>query len=200
LNPSFKTAPTFAAKAMAIVLLAGSAAAQTGLDLNPPPHSPSAGSPSELAARFLASAIPNANFIAQASRMASVHSQNNKLRKFAQELAKTQNAVAVSLTAWVNVSTSVVTRSPYGRHLGNGTVKLSAPRLLPDQVSNLQRLSTLKGQSFDTLYISVVREALVQLQTTYGEFAQTAADPELKELAVRELPKVEQAISELNSL
>src|SRR5438552_2351872 len=107
-----------AAKAISVVLLAGPAAAQTDLDLNPAPQSPPAGSPSELAARFLASAIPNANFIAQASRMAIAHSHNAKLRKLAQELAKSQNDVAVSLTAWVNVSTSVVTRSPYAGRIG----------------------------------------------------------------------------------
>jgi predicted outer membrane protein len=69
-------------------------------------------------ARFVASAIPNANFIAAASRMASTNSHNDKIRKFAEALAKDQTAVANSLEAWVNVNGPVVTRSPYTERSG----------------------------------------------------------------------------------
>jgi hypothetical protein len=130
--------------------------------------------------------------------MAIAHSQNAKLRGLAGELANSQNAIAVSLTQWVNVSSAVVTRRP--GQIGGGTAKLSAPRLLPAQASTLQRLSTAQGANFDSLYVSAVREALVQLQALFGEFAQTGPDPGLKAIAVRELPKAEQAISALDKL
>jgi predicted outer membrane protein len=186
------------AKALAALVLAAPAAAQTA---NPPPVSSGTSSPSEVTARFVASAIPNANFIAAASRMASANSHNAKVRKFAEGLAKDQTAVANSLEAWVNVNGPVVTlRSPYTGKIGPGDAKLSAPQLLPPQRSNLQCLSASQGRNFDSLYVSTLTEALVQLQTLYRDFSQTGADPGLKAIAVRELPKVEQTISALDAL
>jgi hypothetical protein len=41
---------------------------------------------------------------------------------------------------------------------------------------------------------------LVQLQLLYRDFSLTDADPGLKAIAVRELPKVEQTISALDAL
>jgi predicted outer membrane protein len=189
------------AKALAALVLAAPAAAQTGVDGNPPAASPAPSSPSELIARFVASAIPNANFIAAASRMASANSSNGKIRKFAEALAKDQTAVANSLEAWVNVNGPVVTlRSPYTGKIGPGAPKLSAPQFLPPQRTNLQRLSASQGRGFDSLYVSTLTEALVQLQTLYRDFSVTDADPGLKAIAVRELPKVEQTISALDAL
>jgi predicted outer membrane protein len=181
-------------------VLAAPAAAQTGVDANPPPVSSGTSSPSELTAHFVASAIPNANFIAAASRMASAYARNGKLRDLAGELAKDQTTAANSLAAWVNVNGPVVTlRSPYTGKIGPGAAKLSAPQLLPPQVSNLQRLSAARGRDFDSLYVSTLTEALVQLQTLYRDFAQTGADPGLQAIAARELPKVEQTISALDA-
>ncbi|MDQ6869112.1 MAG: DUF4142 domain-containing protein [Pseudomonadota bacterium] len=198
---TFKPARALMAKALAALVLAAPAAAQTGVDANPPPVSSGTSSPSELTARFVASAIPNANFIAAASRMASSYSRNGKLRDLAGELAKDQTTAANSLAAWVNVNGPVVTlRSPYTGKVGPGAAKLSAPQLLPSQVSNLQRLSAAQGRDFDSLYVSTLTEALVQLQTLYRDFAQTGADPGLQAIAVRELPKVEQTISALDAL
>lgn len=189
------------ARALAALALAAPAAAQTGVDANPPPVSSGTPSPSELTARFVASAIPNANFIAAASRMASANSHNDKIRKFAEAVAKDQTAVANSLEAWVNVNGPIVTlRSPYMGKIGPGTPKISAPQLLPPQRSNLQRLSASQGRGFDSLYVSTLKEALAQLQTLYRDFPQTDADPGLKAIAVRELPKVEQTISTLGAL
>ena len=197
---TFVPARVLIAKSLAALVLAAPAAAQAGVDANPPPVSSGTSSPSELTARFMASAIPNANFIAAASRMASANSPNGKIRKFAEALAKDQTAVANSLVAWVNVNGPVVTRrSPYTGRIGGGTDKLSAPQLLPSQVSNLQRLSASQGSDFDGLYVSTLREALVQLQTLYRDFAQTNADPGLQAIADRELPKVEQTISALDA-
>lgn len=201
MGATFVPARALMAKALAALVLAAPAAAQTGVDANPPPVSSGTSSPSELTARFVASAIPNANFIAAASRMASAYSRNGKLRDLAGELAKDQTTVANSLTAWVNVSGPVVTRrSPYTGQIGSSTAKLRAPQLLPSQVSNLQRLSTSRGRGFDSIYVSTLMEALVQLQTLYRDFAQTGADPGLQAIAVRELPKVEQTISALDAL
>ena len=189
------------AKALAALVLAAPAAAQTGVDANPPPVSSGTLSPAELMAHFVASAIPNANFIAAASRMASENSRNGKIRKFAEALAKDQTAVANSLEAWVNVNGPVVTlRSPYTGKIGPGAAKLSAPQLLPPQRSNLQRLSASQGRDFDSLYVSTLTEALVQLQTLYRDFSLTDADPGLKAIAVRELQKAEQTISALDAL
>jgi predicted outer membrane protein len=64
----------------------------------------------------------------------------------------------------------------------------------------LQRLSASQGRDFDSLYVSTLTEALVQLQTLYRDFSLTDADPGLKAIAVRELPKVEQTISALDAL
>ncbi|MGH6812778.1 MAG: hypothetical protein ACREDM_10655 [Methylocella sp.] len=62
---------------------------------------------------------------------------------------------------------------------------------------NARMLSASRGHGFDTIH---VMDALVQLQTLYRDFTQTGADPGLQVIAVRELPKVEQTISALNTL
>jgi len=70
---TFLPARALMAKALAALVLAALAAAQTA---NPPPVSSGTSSPSELTGHFVTSAIPNANFIAAASRMASANSHN----------------------------------------------------------------------------------------------------------------------------
>ncbi|MGB6175459.1 MAG: DUF4142 domain-containing protein [Methylocella sp.] len=201
MRATFVPARALLAKALAASVLAAPAAAQTGVDANPPPVSSGTSSPAELTARFVASALPTANFIAAASRMASAYSRNDKIRKFAEALAKDQTAVANSLDTWVDVNGPVVTRrSPYTGKTGPGAAKLSAPQLLPPQRSNLRRLSASQGRDFDSLYVSTLMEALAQLQTLYRDFAQTGADPGLQAIAARELPKVEQTISALRAL
>jgi predicted outer membrane protein len=198
---TFVSARALLAKALATLVLAGPATAQTGVEANPPPVSSGTSSSKELTARFVASALPNANFIAAASRMATANSHNGKIRKFAETLAKDQSAVANSLAAFVNVNGPVVTlNNPYTGKIGPGAAKLSAPQLLPSQASNLRRLSAERGHGFDSIYVSAMTEALRQLQTLYRDFAQTGANPGLQAIAVRELPKVEQTISALNAL
>jgi predicted outer membrane protein len=198
---TFVPARAVAARTLAALVLAAPAAAQTGVDTNPPPVSPGTSSPAERTAQFVASAIPTTNFIAAASRMATAYSTNDKIRKFAETLAKDQTAVANSLDAWVNVNGPVVTlRSPYTGKIGPGAAKLSAPQLLPPQRSNLQRLEASQGRDFDPLFVSTLTEALGQLQTLYRDFSLTGADPGLKAIADRELPKVEQTISALRAL
>jgi predicted outer membrane protein len=198
---TFVPARALMAKALAALVVATPAAAQTGVDANPPPVSSGTSSSSELTARFVATAIPTTNFIAAASRMASANSRNGKIQQFAEALAKDQTAVANSLDAWVNVNGPVVTlRSPYTGKIGPGAAKLTAPQLLPPQRSNLQRLSASQGRDFDSLYVSTLTEALVQLRTLYRDYSLTGADPGLQAIAVRELPKVEQTISALDAL
>jgi predicted outer membrane protein len=198
---TFVSARALLFKTLATLVLAGPAAAQTGVEANPPPASSGTSSPKELTARFVTSALPNANFIAAASRMAIANSHNGKIRKFAETLAKDQAAVANSLAAFVNVNGAVVTLlNPYTGKIGPGAAKLSAPQMLPSQASNLRRLSAARGHGFDSIYVSAVKEALGQLQMLYRDFAHTGANPGLQAIAARELPKVGQTISALNAL
>jgi predicted outer membrane protein len=149
----------------------------------------------------VASAIPTANFSATASRLAISNSHSSKIQKFAEALAKDQSAVAHSLGAWVNVNGPVVVRrAPYPGQTSPGVAKISAPNLLPSQVSNLQRLSAAQGSGFDKLFVSTQLEALVQLQSLYRDYLQTGTDPGLRAIATRELPKLEQTISALDKL
>lgn len=204
--PKRLSASVFAVLALAAVAAAMPAAAQTGDPATPPSAAspspaPSGSSPSELMAHFVASTIPTANFLATASRLAISNSHNTKIQKFAEALAKDQTAVANSLAAWVNVNGPVVNlRSPYTGQIGPGAARLSAPNLLPSQVSNLKRLSASQGSSFDKLFVSTQMEALVQLQILYRDFLQNGTDPGLRAIATRELPKLEQTISELDKL
>ena len=204
--PKRLSACVFAVQALAAVAAAMPAAAQTGDPATPPSAAspapaPSGSSPSELMAHFVASTIPTANFLATASRLAISNSHNTKIQKFAEALAKDQNTVANSLAAWVNVNGPVVNlRSPYTGQIGPGAARLSAPNLLPAQVSNLKRLSASQGSSFDKLFVSTQMEALVQLQILYRDFLQNGTDPGLRAIATRELPKLEQTISELDKL
>jgi predicted outer membrane protein len=204
--PKRLSASVFAVQALAAVAAAMPAAAQTGDPATPPPAaapapSSSGSSPSELMAHFVASTIPTANFLATACRLAISNSHNTKIQKFAEALAKDQTTVANSLAAWVNVNGPVVNlRSPYTGQIGPGAARLSAPNLLPAQVSNLKRLSASQGSSFDKLFVSTQMEALVQLQILYRDFLQNGTDPGLRAIATRELPKLEQTISALDKL
>lgn len=190
-----------ALKLVAALAVTCPAAAQTGVDITPPPAPAAPASPVALVTKFVSTAIPNTNYIATASRMASAYAGNSKLRKLAADIAKAQTSIATSLSAWVNVSGPVVTRrSPSSALGGLGNAKISAPGLLPAQVGNLQKLSTLRGSSFDSLYVSTLMESLTQLEILYREIALTDADPGLKEIAARELPKVVETISMLNEL
>ena len=204
--PKRLSASVFAVQALAAVAAAMPAAAQTGDPATPPPATspspaPSGSSPSELMTHFVAGTIPTANFLATASRLAISNSHNTKIQKFAEALAKDQTTVANSLAAWVNVNGPVVSlRSPYTGQIGPGAARLRAPNLLPSQVSNLKRLSASQGSSFDKLFVSTQMEALVQLQILYRDFLQNGTDPGLGAIATRELPKLEQTISELDKL
>lgn len=201
-----KRARAIVAGAFVTLTAAVSAAAQTGGEAAPPPAASSSPAPpsvsaSELMSHFVATAIPTTNFIATASRMAVSKSHNAKVQKFAAALATDQTALANSLAGWVNVNGPVVTlRSPYTGQIGPGAAKLKAPNLLPAQVTNLQRLSASNGHDFDARFVSAQMEALVQLQTLYRDFIQNGTDPGLHAIATRELPKVEQTISALDSL
>ncbi|MCI0600355.1 MAG: DUF4142 domain-containing protein [Beijerinckiaceae bacterium] len=187
--------------AFAVWAIALPGAAQTGVEPSPPPSPSATASPVDLVSKFVGTAIPNTNFIATASRMASAYAGNGKLRELAVDLAKTQTSVANSLAAWVNVSDPVVTRRSPSTGLGVvGNAKVKAPGLLPAQVSTLQRLSTLRGSGFDSVYVSALMESLVQLQMLYRDSSLTNVDPGLTAIAARELPKVEETISKLDAL
>jgi len=171
---------------------------QTAGQANAPPDSAQA-TPAghESMAQFLANVIPNANFLAQTSRMSIGRSKNGKIRDFAQQIAKTQTAAANSLTAWVNTSGPVVTsRSTFS----GSTARVSAPRLLQSQADLLQRLSILQGRDFDALYISSQRDALQQLTNIYQNYADSDGDPGLHAIAIRELANLKTALSRLDAL
>ena len=201
-----KFAPSWAFGALTLLAIAATAAAQTDAETEPPPAN-SAGasstehaSPPEQMTRFLATAVPGTNFIASASRMAVAFAHNSKLQKLAGEINKEQTSVAVTLSAWVNVNGPVVTRqNPYAAG-GGGITKVTAPQLLPDQVSLLQQLSQLRGPGFDSLYVSSLKETMGQLQTLFHEFGEGGGDAGLRAIAKRELPKLEETISALNAL
>ncbi len=195
-----KFAPSWASRVLAFLAIATTAAAQAGTEIESPPAAPAGLPPAEQVTRFIATAIPNANFIASASRMATAYAQNGKLREIALDLAKDQTSVANSLTAWVNVIGGVVTRRSPSAGGGAGAKNVSAPQLLPAQASNLRQLSRLRGASFDSLYVSSLKETLGQLKTLFREFGEGAGNADLRAIAKRELPKLEQAISALNAL
>jgi predicted outer membrane protein len=182
--------------ALGLLALAASADAQP----EPPPEASAASQPTEPNSRIIATAIPNANFVATASRMATVHAQYGKLREFARDLAEDQTSVARSLTARVNVIGPIIARRPPSAGGGAGGANVSAPQLLPDQASTLRQLSRLRGPGFDALYVSSVKESLAQLQTLYRDVAKADGDAELRSLAQRELPKLEEEISALGTM
>jgi predicted outer membrane protein len=193
-----KSAPSWARVVLALFALAATAAAQMGLE--PPPDASATSPPAEQIARLIATAIPNANFIASASRMATAYAHNGKLRELARDLAKDQTSVANSLIAWVNVIGPVVARRSPSAGGGAGAPNVSAPQLLPAQTSNLRQLSRLRGPGFDALYVASVKESLGQLQTLYRDLAEAGGDARLRSSAQSELPKLERTISALNAM
>jgi predicted outer membrane protein len=80
------------------------------------------------------------------------------------------------------------------------TITPAAGRLLPSEQSDLDRLGTLQGARFDSLYVATQRDALRQLVTLYTDYAANGDDPALRALAARELPSVEHRLGQLRSL
>jgi Domain of unknown function (DUF4142) len=207
-----RSAPSWALATFAFFGLDAAVSAQTETEAESKPKEAPTAAPAEPAMpkekvrpaaqmnRFLGAAIPGANFIASASRMAAAFAHSGKVRKLAADLAKEQTALANSLVRWVNVSASVVTRqNPYAEGR-SGEVKVQAPRLLPDQVSKLQELSNLRGQNFDSVYVESLKETLGQLQPLFREFSEGGGDEKLRAIAERELPKLKDTISALDAL
>jgi putative membrane protein len=195
-----KFAPLLAAAPFALLALTATGDAQPDAVEKPPLAASAALSQAEQTARFLGAAIPGANFIASASRMAAAYAQNSKLRDIAIDLAKDQTSAANSLAARVNVSGPVVTRQfPYSAGK-TSSPKVTAPRLLPAQVNELRQLSQLRGANFDARYLSSLKETLGELQTLYREFGESGQDAGLKAIAQQQLPKVEQTISALDAM
>jgi hypothetical protein len=79
-------------------------------------------------------------------------------------------------------------------HKGDGAAAAA------DQMSLLQQLSQLRGQNFDSLYASSVKETLAQLQTLFRDFGEGGGDAGLRAIAKWELPKLEETISALNAM
>jgi hypothetical protein len=100
-----KSAPSLALATLALFGLAAAVSAQTDPQSQDAPAAPPAEpaapkeqvSPAVQMNRFLGAAIPGANFIASASRMAVAFAHDAQLRKLAAGLAKEQTALANSL-------------------------------------------------------------------------------------------------------
>ena len=72
--------------------------------------------------------------------------------------------------------------------------------VLPAGADDLGRLSTMKGRRFDAFYKTIQRDSLRQLATIYAAYIQNGDDPGLREMAVRELPKINRRLAELRQL
>jgi len=180
------------------------------------------GMQSNRTAAFAAQAVPNVNFLNDASRMALSQSGSPAIRRFAHRVAKEQTIAGNSMTAWANTNPPTLTgRSSYsgdplsglvsmplnvvvgtGNALTGGQIVPSADghALMSSQAADLQRLSQLKGPQFDALYRSTQLDSLRQLATLYSDYAVNGDDPGLRSLARSELPKVKKRIWEISRI
>ena len=72
--------------------------------------------------------------------------------------------------------------------------------LLPSEQTDLSRLKSASGRSFDRLYVSTQVDALRQLAILYGDYSRDGDDPALRTLAAGELPKINRRIAELSRI
>jgi predicted outer membrane protein len=173
-------------------------------------------------AAFVANAMPNINFLNDASRMALDHSGNPAIRRFAHKIAVDQTIAGNSMTAWANTNASIVTgRSAYrgdpitglatlpidtvvgvgNAVTGGGVVAANDGRaLVGSQAQDLSRLSALNGPEFDSFYRVTQRDSLRQLITLYSDYAVNGDDPGLRSLARSQLPGLRMRLSEINRI
>lgn len=87
---------------------------------------------------------------------------------------------------------------------GGGAVRsqrqLIGGGMLPANQNDMDHLNSTNGRQFETLYRSTQRDALRQLAVLYRDYAANGDDPALRDLASRELPKVNRRLEQLDGL
>ncbi len=180
--------------ATGLLIAVAPAKAQTAAPDAPGP----AGGDWRQSAAFVADAFPDIHFLDQSSRMAVGHSKNDKIRDFAEQVAKEETAAGNALMRWLRGGQSDITGDPASS--SRLAVRLKAPPMLPSHAAFLQRLSSLQGREFDVMYVLVEKDALQRLAAACQDYAQNGGDPGLQEIAARELPAVKQLIATLGDL
>jgi len=206
--------------------IGGPAYAQTYYDPYAAPAAPYAPvvpgyvAPSNMTLAFIANAMPDVNFLDSASRMAVDKASRPAIRRFAYNLAAQQTIAGNAMTAWAETDGPLMTgRSAYDPILGLATLPINvilgvgnaltggsivAARdgraLSRSQADDLARLSTAQGRDFDALYVQTQRDALLQLETIYSDYAVRGPDPGLRSLAQTELPEVRRRLADLNRI
>ena len=159
---------------------------------------------------FVANIRLRAVFIAKASELAADRAASDKVRRFAASIAGKQTAVLSDLEvppspaphdAVADLGQPVTGRS-VGKDLAVDPSILAQPAgagaLMPVAIVSLDRLASQKGESFDRLYVSLVRGVLGDEAAFYQAYGRTGDDDGLRALAVRELPRATADIAALD--
>lgn len=140
----------------------------------PAPAQPAPATPA--AVDFRAAAATNHAFEVEASRLALTRSSNPRIRNFARRVIREHAATARVLS---------------GGAPGRG----SRPPTDARADERLRQLGGLRGRPFDLAFAQMQVEALGEAVTLYSGYAQNGTDPELKALARKTLPRLQQQLT-----
>ena len=172
-------------------------------------------------ARGATSAITDA-FVAETSRdvavlhqsdlLAIADSASNGLRAFARRDSLDQSAAYRNLMAWAQAerrAAQAAALAPtidglgpilYPFDAGLVPLNVDGPAANRVDLAILEQLRRLRGRDFADVYIPAQSAALARLQDAYVDYIKNGDDPRLRELAVRNLPRVRALLSELRRL
>ena len=162
---------------------------------------------------FVGNVRVNADFLDQASILASDRSENTDLRTFAGKEAPAMAAVLSDLDARSTpdvaarampvtvASNDVLTGRSVAVDRASEAAAVSPPSgtgaLMPAAAITLDRLSASKGLAFDTLYKATQVNALRQLAALYDAYVQTGDDAALRQLAKSELAATNDRLADI---
>lgn len=163
---------------------------------------------------FLANVRPNVEFLQRSSRIAADRAATPQTRDYARgeadEITRTSVALEVFSVSDHRFAVAAATVGTDGVLTGRSAhvdvpvepagLGQSANTRMPMGADELATLRTLSGKSFDDFYWTAQVDALSQLRADYRQYMSAGDDSALRDLARRELPKVEHQLLLLSKI
>ena len=161
---------------------------------------------------FVVETSRDISILHQADRVAITEPASLGLQAFARRNTLEQSAAYEDLTAWAQAErrgAKAAALTPTIDGLGPILYPFDAV-VIPLNVDGppatradhalLAQLQSLHGRDFAALYLSAQTGALARLERTYVDYIKNGDDPQLRRLAVVNLPKVRRLLAELRRL
>jgi putative membrane protein len=141
---------------------------------------------------FVSLATNTSNFIEAADRLALARSRNPRIRRFAQESILKENRTSNTITDLADVDNSAAAAPIVLVTGGDGTVSVSS--------TMLNELTSLSRREFNVAYLRHQITAHQHLLVAYRAYAQNGNNVDIRSMATREVPRLQQALYRLKAI